>query len=69
MLVRVGIRVRLNAQTKSLFSTKRLSSGAYNGAFNLLGWTPGKLDGLNVLTCIAHCRDFDDNGAHFNLSS
>jgi peptide/nickel transport system substrate-binding protein len=67
MLMRVGIRVRLNVQTKSLFFAKVLSGGGYNSAFNLIGWTPGDLDGLNVLTHIAHCRDAAGNGAHFNL--
>lgn len=67
MLGRVGIRVLLNIQSKSLFFTKVLSGGGYSSAFNLIGWAPGAPDGLNVLNNVALCRDAQGNGARFNL--
>lgn len=67
MLAKVGIRVLLNLQTKSLFFSKVLASGGYSSAFNLIGWTPGAIDGLNVLNNVALCRDEIGNGGRFNL--
>ncbi|MBU2531926.1 MAG: ABC transporter substrate-binding protein [Alphaproteobacteria bacterium] len=67
MLTTVGIRVALNVQMKSLFFAKVLSGGGYDSAFNLLGWTPGAIDGRNVLAHVAGCRDAAGNGARFNL--
>ncbi|MFT7575795.1 MAG: peptide/nickel transport system substrate-binding protein [Alphaproteobacteria bacterium] len=67
MLGNVGIRVALNIQPKSLFFAKVLSGGGYNSAFSLIGWTPSALDGSNVLTNVALCRDAKGNGARFNL--
>jgi peptide/nickel transport system substrate-binding protein len=34
---------------------------------SLLGWTPGSMDGLEILTNLAGCRDAQGNGALFNL--
>ncbi len=67
MLARIGIRVPLDIQTKSLFFAKVLSGGGYRSSFSLIGWTPGSLDAYDVLANVANCRDAAGNGARFNL--
>ena len=49
MLERVGIRVTLNAQTKSLHFNKIGKPEGYNTSFFMLGWTPGSYDAYNPL--------------------
>jgi peptide/nickel transport system substrate-binding protein len=49
MLKRVGIDVKLNAQTKSLHFAKIGRKENYNTSFFLLGWTPSSLDSHNPL--------------------
>ncbi len=48
MLARVGIKVDLNAQTKSKFFTK-IGAPLYDTDFYMLGWTPATYDAHNVL--------------------
>ena len=50
MLKRIGIDVKLNAQTKSLHFEKICRAGGYNTSFYMLGWTPGSYDAHNPLT-------------------
>lgn len=38
-----------------------------NSEFNLIEWTPGTLEGRNVLANIANCRNAEGRGARFNL--
>jgi peptide/nickel transport system substrate-binding protein len=56
MLARVGIKVDLNAQTKSKYFNKILSPN-YDTDFYLLGWTPGTYDAHNVLYTLLGTRD------------
>jgi peptide/nickel transport system substrate-binding protein len=56
MLARVGIKVDLNAQTKSKFFTK-INAPNYDTDFYLLGWTPATYDAHNVLYTLLGTRD------------
>ena len=49
MLERVGIKVTLNAQTKSLHFNKIGQAEKNNTSFYMLGWTPGSYDAYNPL--------------------
>jgi peptide/nickel transport system substrate-binding protein len=49
MLERVGIKVTLNAQTKSLHFNKIGQAQKNNTSFFMLGWTPGSYDAYNPL--------------------
>lgn len=49
MLERVGIKVTLNAQTKSLHFNKIGQAEGNNTSFFMLGWTPGSYDAYNPL--------------------
>jgi peptide/nickel transport system substrate-binding protein len=49
MLERVGIKVTLNAQTKSLHFNKIGGTQKNNTSFYMLGWTPGSYDAYNAL--------------------
>ncbi|HEX4367440.1 MAG TPA: ABC transporter substrate-binding protein [Rhodopila sp.] len=56
MLARVGIKVDLNAQTKSKFFTK-IGEPDYNTDFYLLGWTPATYDAHNPLYTLLGTRN------------
>ncbi|HEY4041425.1 MAG TPA: ABC transporter substrate-binding protein [Rhodopila sp.] len=56
MLARIGIKVDLNAQTKSKYFNKILSPN-YDTDFYLLGWTPATYDAHNVLYTLLGTRD------------
>ena len=56
MLARVGIKVDLNAQTKSKFFTK-INAPNYDTDFYLLGWTPATYDAHNVLYTLLGTRN------------
>ncbi len=49
MLKRIGIDVKLNAQTKSLHFQKIGNTESWNTSFFMLGWTPGSYDAHNPL--------------------
>jgi peptide/nickel transport system substrate-binding protein len=49
MLERIGIKVTLNAQTKSLHFNKIGGAEKNNTSFYMLGWTPGSYDAYNAL--------------------
>ena len=49
MLERVGIKVTLNAQTKSLHFNKIGKPEGNNTSFYMLGWTPGSYDAYNPI--------------------
>lgn len=49
MLKRIGIDVKLNAQTKSLHFQKIGRAEEWNTSFFMLGWTPGSYDAHNPL--------------------
>ena len=56
MLARVGIKVDLNAQTKTRFFTK-INTPNYDTDFYLLGWTPATYDAHNVLYTLLGSRN------------
>jgi peptide/nickel transport system substrate-binding protein len=56
MLARIGIKIDLNAQTKTKFFTKILGPN-YDTDFYMLGWTPSTYDAHNVLFTILGTRD------------
>ncbi|MCC7271565.1 MAG: ABC transporter substrate-binding protein [Alphaproteobacteria bacterium] len=49
MLARVGVTVKLNAQTKSKHFDKIGQRQNWNTSFYMLGWTPGTYDAHNML--------------------
>lgn len=49
MLKRIGIDIKLNAQTKSLHFQKIGRKEKWNTSFFMLGWTPGSYDAHNPL--------------------
>ena len=56
MLARVGIKLDLNAQTKSKFFNK-INSPNYDTDFYMLGWTPATYDAHNVLYALLGTRN------------
>lgn len=48
MLARIGVKVNLNAQTRSKYFAEILGPG-YNTSFYMLGWTPTSYDAHNAL--------------------
>ena len=56
MLARIGIKVDLNAQTKSKYFNKILAPN-YDTDFYLLGWTPATYDAHNALYTLLGTRD------------
>jgi peptide/nickel transport system substrate-binding protein len=67
MLARIGVKVNLNAQTKTRYFAKVLATGGYDTSFYLLGWTPSSFDTWNVLANITGCRDETGKGGPFNF--
>jgi peptide/nickel transport system substrate-binding protein len=55
MLARIGVKAELLAQTKSKFFDK-INAPGFNTSFYMLGWTPGPLDALHVLSNLAATR-------------
>jgi peptide/nickel transport system substrate-binding protein len=56
MLARVGVKVDLNAQTKSKFFTK-IGAPLYDTDFYMLGWTPSTYDAHNTLYTLLASRN------------
>ena len=67
MLARIGVKVNLNAQTKTRYFAKVLATGGYDTSFYLLGWTPGSFDSWNIFANITGCRDDSGKGGPFNF--
>ena len=65
MLSRVGIQIKLNAQTRSLHFDKIGLKENRNTSFYMLGWTPGTFDAHNMLVNIV---TMDGPGAGQNNS-
>jgi len=63
MWARIGVKVNLNAQTKSLHFGKiaRFESSIY-----MLGWAPGTIDGQNVLDNLLVTQNADTGYGRFN---
>jgi len=58
MLAKVGVKVNLLAQTKAKYFTK-INAPGYQTSFYMLGWTPGPLDALHMLSNLAQSRSAD----------
>lgn len=56
MLDQIGIKVKVNAQTRSKFFAK-IDAPVFNTSFLLIGWAPSTMDAHDVLYNILHCRD------------
>jgi peptide/nickel transport system substrate-binding protein len=56
MLARIGIKVDLNAQTKTKFFTK-INTPNFDTDFYMLGWTPATYDAHNVLYTLLGTRN------------
>ena len=73
MLARIGVKVDLLAQTKAKYFGK-INAPQFDTSFYMLGWTPGTLDGLNMLTNLAATRSegfregLYNNGGYSNPS-
>lgn len=67
MLRQIKITVKVRAVTKARFFERVTRTRKYDSSMSLLGWTPGTMDGLEIVTNLAGCRDADGNGALFNL--
>jgi peptide/nickel transport system substrate-binding protein len=73
MLARIGIKADLHAQTKAKFFAK-INAPQFDTSFYMLGWTPGTLDALNMLSNLAATRGEDfhnglyNNGGYSNSS-
>ena len=67
MLERVGIKIDLLAQTKSLYFAKILAQGGYDTSFYLLGWTPSSFDSWNPLHNLVGTRDQESGRGTFNI--
>lgn len=56
MMARVGVKIDLNAQTKSKFFNK-INAPNYDTDFYMLGWTPATYDAHNVLYTLLGTRN------------
>ena len=65
MLARVGVRIRLEAETKTSYFPKILSR---NTSFYMLGWTPSTYDSHNALNALMATPNSQGRG-QFNLGS
>lgn len=67
MLARIGIQVTVRAVPKARFFQRITAASGYDSSMSLLGWTPGTMDGLDILTNLAGCRDAAGHGGLFNM--
>ena len=58
MLAKIGVKVNLLAQTKAKYFTK-INAPGYQTSFYMLGWTPGPLDTLHMLSNLVQTRSAD----------
>ncbi|MCP5265885.1 MAG: ABC transporter substrate-binding protein [Burkholderiaceae bacterium] len=67
MMARVGVKVKVFAQTKSKYFGKVLAQNGYDTSFFLLGWTPSTFDAHNPIASLFACRGGPDKLGSFNL--
>jgi len=67
MLARIGVKVKVLAQTKSKYFGKVLSQNNYDTSFFLLGWTPGTMDAHQAIEPLMACRTKEKGRGLFNL--
>jgi len=66
-LSRIGIKINLQAETKSLYFAK---INRRDTSFYMLGWTPSTYDAHQAFNSLIACIDEKDSGpGHFNLGS
>ncbi|HEX7928885.1 MAG TPA: ABC transporter substrate-binding protein, partial [bacterium] len=63
---RIGVKAKLNAQTKSLYFNKILKRDT---SVYLLGWSPATVDALNVLDSLLYTPSPEGGKGRFNLGS
>ena len=66
MLAKIGVKLRLNAETRSKFFGKLLLP-EYRSSFFLLGWAPPTYDALNTLVNLAATRIKDAHQGDLNF--
>ena len=66
MLARIGVKADLLAQTKAKFFAK-INAPQFDTSFYMLGWTPGTLDALNMLSNLAATRSEDFHNGLYNI--
>ena len=66
MLGRIGIRVDLRTETRSVYFGRILAQGGYDTSLYLLGWTPASFDSYNPLYNLVSSRDGEGRG-RFNI--
>jgi peptide/nickel transport system substrate-binding protein len=59
MLTRIGVQIKLNAQTRSKHFDKIGLKENYNTSFYMLGWTPGTFDAHNALVNLMTLKEKD----------
>jgi len=67
MLAKVGVKVKVLAQTKSKYFGKVLAQNNYDTSFYLLGWTPGTMDAHQAIEPLMACRTKEKGRGLFNL--
>jgi len=67
MLAKVGVKVKVLAQTKSKYFGKVLAQNGYDTSFFLLGWTPGTMDSHQAIEPLMSCRTKEKGRGLFNL--
>jgi peptide/nickel transport system substrate-binding protein len=67
MLAKINVRVQLRATPKARFFERVTATSGYDSSMSLLGWTPGSMDALEILTYLAACRDAAGTKGIFNL--
>jgi peptide/nickel transport system substrate-binding protein len=65
MLARVGVKVRLLAQTRAKYFAK-INAPRFETSFFMLGWTPATYDAHNMLISLAATRDPKTHAGDFN---
>ena len=59
MLARIGVKVKLLAQTRAKYFGK-INAPKYDTSFYMLGWTPGTYDALDSIKSLAQTRGGKD---------
>lgn len=66
MLARIGVKVNLNAQTRTKYFAKILGPG-YTTSFFMLGWAPATVDSHNAFQNLIQSRSADGKIGTFNV--
>jgi peptide/nickel transport system substrate-binding protein len=65
MLAKIGVKVNLLAQTKAKYFAK-INAPGFQTSFYMLGWTPGPLDTLHMLSNLVQTRSADFRDGAWN---